>query len=122
MTTQEAKICPTCQFVETGDQDDHSCLDQLRKENSQLITDRAKLYDLLDRVKSITDEAIQFYVKHITDKSSIKESDSPDRVSDFRDALRYILEAKNTEGDCYEFVARLKAKADTALRKWGQIT
>ena len=98
MTTQQAKICPTCQFVAPTDQDDHSCLDYLRKVNSQLLTDRVKLSD------------------------TEPDSDSPDRVSDFRDALRYILEAKNTEGDCYEFVARLKAKADTALRKWGQIT
>lgn len=101
MTTQEAKICPTCQFVATNDQD-HGCLDYLRKVNERLIAELATLSD--------------------TPSDEVSASDSPDRVSDFGNALHYILDAKNTEGDCYEFVARLKAKADTALRKWGQIT
>ncbi len=87
-----------------------------------MILERAQLYDVLDRLKSITDEALQFYVKNHPPSDAKPASDSPDRVSDFSDALQYILEAKNTEGDCYEFVARLKAKADTALRKRGVIT
>lgn len=62
MTTQEAKICPTCQFIETGDQDDHSCLDHLQKVNKELIKERAQLYDVLGRLKSVADEALQFYV------------------------------------------------------------
>lgn len=97
MTAQQATVCPTCQFATPTDQDDHNCVAYLQEVNRHLLADQTKLSD------------------------TEPDSDSPDRVSDFRDALRYIFEAKNTEGDCYEFVARLKAKADTALRKWGAI-
>lgn len=100
MTTKEAKICPTCQFVETDDQD-HSCLDHLQKTNNELVKELARLSDT---------------------RSDSPSSDSPDRVSDFRKALIYIVEEKNTEGSCYEFVARLKTMAHMTLRKWGTIT
>lgn len=60
----------------------------------------------------------------MTDREQVISTtgDSSDRVSGFHDALQYILEAKNTEGDCYEFVARLKAKADSVLNKWDRPT
>jgi len=52
------------------------------------------------------------------DQQSSTTGDSADRVSEFRDALQYVVDEKNTEGDCYEFVARMKARAYEVLVKW----